>query len=129
MITWPSQTSIPFEGLGKGRRVRMTEEDIELIRHRSLLVDLISSEYQDTLRLQLGPEAAGRGRLRASTRSFGVMRNVIPAAGGRFINPIDMEQRRRVAFLGNEIAETLFGSADPVGQMIRLTVRRSRSSA
>jgi putative ABC transport system permease protein len=119
VITWPSQTSIPFEGLGKGRPVRMTEEDIELIRRRARLVDLISSEYQGTLRLQLGPK-----RLAVDVSGvhpeFALMRNVIPASGGRFINPIDMEQRRRVVFLGNEISETLFGSADPVGQVVRL---------
>jgi len=119
VITWPSQTSIPFEGLGKGRPVRMTEEDIELLRRRARLVDLISSEYQDTLRLQLGPK-----RLAVDVSGvhpeFAPMRNVIAARGGRFINPIDMAQRRRVLFLGNEISETLFGSADPVGQTVRL---------
>jgi len=28
---WPSLTSIPFEGLGKGRRIRLTEEDMDLV--------------------------------------------------------------------------------------------------
>ena len=28
VIAWPSRTSIPFEGLGKGRRLRVSEEDI-----------------------------------------------------------------------------------------------------
>jgi putative ABC transport system permease protein len=48
------------------------------------------------------------------------MRNVIPRAGGRFINPIDQQLKRKVAFLGNELAETLFGASDPVGQIIRI---------
>jgi putative ABC transport system permease protein len=119
VITWPSQTSIPYEGLGKGRPIRMTEDDLVLIQNRSLLVDQISSEYQDTLRLQLGPK-----RLAVDVSgvhpSFEIIRNLIPQAGGRFINPIDMQLKRRVAFLGNEISETLFGSADPVGQTIRM---------
>jgi putative ABC transport system permease protein len=119
VITWPSQTSIPYEGLGKGRRIRLTEDDLVLIRNRSVLVDRISSEYQDNLRLQLGPK-----RLAVDVSgvhpAFEQIRNLIPVAGGRFINPIDMELKRRVAFLGNEVSENLFGAADPVGQVVRL---------
>ena len=29
VIAWPSQTSMPFEGLGKGRRIRLNEDDIQ----------------------------------------------------------------------------------------------------
>ena len=32
MIVWPGLTSMPFEGLGKGRRLRVTEEDLTAIR-------------------------------------------------------------------------------------------------
>ena len=31
-IAWPSLTSIPFEGLGKGRRIRVREENIDAVR-------------------------------------------------------------------------------------------------
>ena len=51
---------------------------------------------------------------------FGKIRNLIPATGGRFINHLDQEKRRRVAFLGNELAEQVFGEESPVGQSIQL---------
>ena len=35
-------------------------------------------------------------------------------------SPLDMRDKRRVAFLGNEVAEQLFGAGDPVGQMLRV---------
>jgi putative ABC transport system permease protein len=94
VIAWPSLTSMPFEGLGKGRRIRLTDEDIELVRKRSERVEFISGEYSDTLQLKHGT--------------------------GRFLNPLDEDQKRRVAFLGNELANTLFGVSDPVGQIFRL---------
>ena len=119
VICWPSQTSIPFEGLGKGRRIRLNETDIDLIRNRSTLVDEISSEYMDTLRLQLGPKTLAVD-VSGVRPGFGEMRNLIPQSGGRFINPIDDSLRRHVAFLGDELAETLFGGADPVGQVLRI---------
>jgi putative ABC transport system permease protein len=46
------------------------------------------------------------------------MRNLIPAEGSRFLNPIDQEQRRRVIFLGFDLAEDLFGGDDPVGRAV-----------
>jgi putative ABC transport system permease protein len=119
VICWPSQTSIPFEGLGRGRRIRLNEEDIDLIRNRATRVDEISSEYMDSLRLQLGPKTLAVD-VSGVRPGFGEMRNLIPQSGGRFINPIDDALKRRVAFLGDELAETLFGGADPVGQVMRI---------
>ena len=119
VIAWPSRTSIPFEGLGKGRPVRLTSDDIDLVSQRALLVGHISDEYSDTLRLQVGPKTLAVDVSGVRPR-FGEMRNLIPQAGGRFLDPLDERDKRRVAFLGDELATTLFGGADAVGQMIRL---------
>lgn len=119
VIAFPTATSKPFEGIGKGRPIRVTEDDIELIRKRATLVDAISSEYADTLQLKLGTKTMAVD-VSGVSPEFGEMRNMIPQMGGRFLNPIDEAQKRRVAFLGNELAEDLFGAADPVGQIFRL---------
>src|SRR5690606_3938196 len=37
---------------------------------------------------------------------------------GRFINEIDIKQRRKVAAIGTKVVEGLFGSEDPVGKQI-----------
>src|SRR6202022_925892 len=34
-ISWPALTSIPFEGLGRGRRIRVREEHIEAVRRET----------------------------------------------------------------------------------------------
>ncbi|MDH3402171.1 MAG: ABC transporter permease [Acidobacteriota bacterium] len=119
VIAWPSLTSMPFEGLGKGRPIRLDEEDIRLLRQGAAELGDISSEYGETLRLQLGPKT-----LAVDTAGvhpvFGEMRNMIPQEGGRFINALDMLHKRRVAFLGNDLAEQLFGAGDPVGQLLRI---------
>jgi putative ABC transport system permease protein len=46
------------------------------------------------------------------------MRNHIPMPGGRFLNIRDEKLRRRVIFLGNELADQLYGNADPVGKTL-----------
>lgn len=119
VIAWPSRTSLPFEGLGKGRRIRVDESDIEFLKSRVDGIDGISSEYSQNLRASFGD----RTRLvdvSGVSPIFGEIRNLVPTEGGRFINPTDMEQRRRVVFIGNELAEDLFGEIDPVGEKVIL---------
>jgi putative ABC transport system permease protein len=48
-----------------------------------------------------------------NVRSFDVAR-------GRFLSNLDLERNTRVAALGTEVAEQLFGKADPVGATIRI---------
>jgi putative ABC transport system permease protein len=40
--------------------------------------------------------------------------------GGRFFDEEDVRLRRRVAFLGAEVARKLFGQSEPVGQQVRI---------
>lgn len=119
VITFPSRTSVPYEGLGKGRAILVTDEDVELLRNRVFGIGSISPEFQDQFRLQNGRRvlAVDVGGVEPD---FGEMRNIIPDAGGRFLNPIDHRDKRRVAFFGNEIAEQVFGEDSPVGRTIRL---------
>jgi putative ABC transport system permease protein len=48
------------------------------------------------------------------------MRNMVPDVGGRFIDDLDVSQRRRVVFVGNELAEDLFGTREAVGETVML---------
>jgi putative ABC transport system permease protein len=119
VIAWPSRTSLPFEGLGKGRRIRVDESDIDFLKKRVEGLTGISSEYEQNLRATFGD----RTRLvdvSGVSPVFGEMRNMVPAEGGRFINPTDMEMRRRVVFVGNELAEDLFGEIDPIGEKVMI---------
>jgi putative ABC transport system permease protein len=54
------------------------------------------------------------------TTEFGDMRNLIPQAGGRFINPIDDGEQRRVVFIGDELKTNIFGETDAIGKTLLL---------
>src|SRR5688572_22851488 len=117
VIAWPSRTSIPFEGLGKGRRMRVTEEDLQALR-REIPEAMFSGEHgRDKSsfrreRARLTPEMS------ANNPMFAVMRNIIPAAGGRYINDVDVDRRRRVVFLGDKLKQDLFGDEDAIGKTV-----------
>lgn len=119
VIGWPGLTSIPFEGLGKGRRIRLTEEDIDLARKQGTELRRISSEYADTLKLHYGMKTLAVDVTGVSPE-FGAMRNLIPEPGGRFVDPLDQAEQKRVAFLGNELAKDVFGGAPAVGKTVIL---------
>jgi putative ABC transport system permease protein len=117
VIAFPSRTSIPFEGLGKGRRIPMTYRDVELLRSRSTTLGLISGEYGGDMKLQWRDSVLAVS-VRGVEPPFAEIRNVIPAEGSRFLNPVDQKSRRRVIFLGWELAADLFGEVDPVGRTV-----------
>jgi putative ABC transport system permease protein len=120
MVVWGGQTSVTFEGLGIGRRIRFTEEDIYLLERSIPQIEKISPQY-GRWGMRLRTEYASTSTYGEGVNpDFDVMRSMFPVAGGRFINLRDVNQNRRVVFLGNEIAERLFPDIDPIGQRVIL---------
>ena len=117
VIAWPGLTSIPYEGLGKGRRIRISDEDLEAVRGDVAGLKAISAEYSGSFRVSYGTKTMSVDTSGVAAE-FGSMRNLIPASGGRFIDPIDVHAQRRVAFLGNKLATDIFGESSPVGKTI-----------
>lgn len=118
-IAWPGLTSIPFEGLGKGRKMRVNEDDIDAVRREAPGLRAVSSEYSQTMKLNYGAKTVAVD-ISGVAPEFGTMRNVNPRPDGRFINPTDMREQRRVLFIGNKLAEQVFGQTSPVGKTVML---------
>lgn len=117
VIAWPGLTSVPFEGLGKGRRIRISEEDIDFVRQNAEGLKGISTEYSETLRVDYGTRTLSVD-ISGVAPVFGQMRNLIPQSGGRFVNDLDMRDQRRSIFIGDEIAGELFGETSPIGKIL-----------
>ncbi|HSB61109.1 MAG TPA: ABC transporter permease [Vicinamibacteria bacterium] len=119
VIAWPSRTSIPYQGLGKGRRIRLTEEDMEALRREipeasfSGELDRDKSAFRRE-RVRLTPQIS------ANSPVFAVMRNLIPSPGGRYVNDLDVDRRRRVVFLGDKLKQDLFGEGEAVGRTVMI---------
>jgi putative ABC transport system permease protein len=119
VIAFPSRTSLPYEGLGKGRRIRLTLEDIEALRREIPEADFAGEFEREKStfrreRVRLSPQMS------ANSPVFAAMRNVIPAAGGRYVNDLDLDRRRRVVFLGDQLKQDLFGEEDAIGKTVMI---------
>lgn len=107
-VMWGGQTQKPYKGMGKGRRIRFTPGDDEYIKSRVGGLKYCSGEYMRWgVKIQYD-ETVVTEMINGVTPEFQDMRNFIPLAGGRMINETDMQQKRRVAFLGNNVARRLF---------------------
>ncbi len=116
MITG-GQASLAFEGLPKGRAIRLYREDIAYLRERIPEILRIVPESYNNWQVSAGGKEVNRG-VHGTTADFAVMRTQVPQMGGRFLNPDDVAQGRKIAFLGWNVARDLFGTADPVGKQI-----------
>jgi len=118
-ILWPGTTSIPFEGYGKERNIRLRAEDAEILRTEIGEFSAISPEY---IRYGVPVRNADKISQTAVTGvipEYGPMRNVIAVEGGRWLNDQDIKERRRVCFLGYELRDLLFGEdADVIGKYV-----------
>ena len=121
VIGWPGLTSVPYEGLGKGRRIRIAEDDIAAVRGEIQGLKAISSEYSNNMKVEYGTKTISVDTS-GVTPEFGVMRNQIPARGGRFIDAIDVAESRRTVFLGDKLAENIFGKEPAVGKTIMVNL-------
>jgi putative ABC transport system permease protein len=118
VIAWPASTSMPFEGLGKGRRIRVSEEDLEALR-REIPEARFSGEYMHDSSFRHERARLTPG-MSATNPVFAVMRNLIPASGGRYVNDLDVDRRRRVVFLGDKLKQDLFGDSEAVGRTVMI---------
>jgi len=119
VIAWPARTSVPWNGLGKGRRIRVTEEDIAALR-KEIPEATFSGEFSRDKSAFRRERARLTPDMSANSPIFAAMRNIIPASGGRYVNDLDMDRRRRVVFLGDVLKQDLFGEDEAVGKTVMI---------
>ncbi|MDZ7371655.1 MAG: ABC transporter permease, partial [candidate division KSB1 bacterium] len=118
-IVWPGTTTKAWQGYNYGRRIRFTMADIELLRREIGEFSAISGEYIYYERPVRNGDRIAKPPVTGVMPEYGLMRNIIECEGGRWINDMDMAEKRRVVFLGNAIRDLLFGeNADAVGKTV-----------
>ncbi len=117
-IMFPGKTTKAYEGFGPGRHISFLEEDARLIASQVSDVAAISPEY---IRRRV-PVHVGVNILNPAITGiypiYGEMRNIIPEPDGRFIDDLDLKERRRVVIVGDKVKEFLFGETKAVGKVI-----------
>jgi putative ABC transport system permease protein len=119
-MIWAQQTTKPYKGLRKGRQWSMVYNDVERLRRQVPELSTVTPMLS-----HWGAQAVF-GDKKSTCNVKGLMPDYQKVEApklfyGRFINNMDMSQRRKVCVLGKKVYKTLFpGGGDPSGQMIRL---------
>jgi putative ABC transport system permease protein len=123
LFCWGMQTTESFDGLPPGRAVRFKTSDIEVLRRLPGVEHLAP-------RLQLGGWMNNFGvKYGSKNGSFKVMadypelRHIVAFEyeAGRFINERDIAETRKVAVIGKNVKDQLFGDEDPMGKYIEIS--------
>ncbi len=106
---WPGRTSLPFQGLKEGRSIKLTEKELEVTRQMKKHVTQASAILEE------GGVILSYKQDHISLQLTGAMPNYPETNGlqlkeGRFINPLDMEEKRKVIVLHEKTAEMLLGN-------------------
>ena len=118
-VIWPGQTSMQAGGQRAGRRIRLKPEDVALLAELPV-VKFASPEYINRLPMTYGDKSCTFA-IRGVNVAYGIdARRAAGKGQGRWLTDEDVAERRRVAFLGYEVARKLFGAQQAVGQTIRI---------
>ncbi len=119
-VWWPGETSVVWDGLPTGRPIRPRLDDIPYLRQRMTAASGVVGEITSWQTTLTWGRRTVNGRVTGANSSYGVLRHHFAQPGGRFFNPNDEAEKRRVIFLGNELAADIFGEVDPVGEVVQV---------
>jgi putative ABC transport system permease protein len=117
-VMWPGETTKAWQGMPPGRPIRPRIDDVDMLRAQMPELKSVHGEIVSWRTAMQWERKTVNGRVLGTQRSYGESRVHYPVAGGRWINAADEEQRRRVVFLGDELATDIFGAVNPVGKTV-----------
>lgn len=113
-------TSKPFNGLPKGRRIQFDNSDY----------DIINASYSDVNNLTGRLYLSGDRTVTYNKKTLSMpVRGVHPGHeivensivhDGRYVNPRDIKEYRKVAVIGEEVQKNFFGETDPIGEDVNI---------
>ena len=119
---WSEQTSVPYKGLKKGRYWNMYNEDIILLRQNipeiQHIAPILFGGGQDNNVMR--NDKSGTYSLKGNYPSYNLI-DESKMIYGRYINDIDIAEKRKVCVIGERVYEVLFpGNEDPLGKNIQV---------
>jgi len=117
-VMWPGETSKPYKGLPEGRSIKVRLEDIDYARERLPELDAIWGELTSWRTALTYGRKTVNGRVIGTRWDYGDARKHFPKGRGRFLDPRDEDEKRRVVFLGDELAKDIFGPEDALGKTL-----------
>ncbi len=122
VFIWGQRTSVPYQGMQRGRTIQLRNADTEA---------LTGIEELEKLAPRLDVRGAGNNNVSRGQKSgaFSIFGDYpewneidpVEIIAGRFINYTDLVEKRKVAVIGQRVRELLFAPDEhPIGQYIQI---------
>lgn len=116
---WGNQTSIPYGGLPNNRSISLDDQDVHFLETQVPEAENISPTIGTYLPVTY------QGYSTTASSFTGVYPNYRQINGvsikdnlGRFVNDMDIKEKRKVVVINQRLREILFRDEDPVGKLI-----------
>lgn len=116
---WGGRISIPHKGLPMGRRIRLDNKDVELVNTRVPGAGNTGADLWKSGVATFQNEFTSC-QMRGVYPSMQLIGDIDVQPGGRFINAVDMRERRKVALINERLKTTLFKNENPIGRHIKI---------
>lgn len=115
-----SKTSIPYRGQGPGRPINLEDGDFDALQRGVPGIEHITGRFyvRGVLPVSRGSRSATFD-VRGCHPDHQFLERTIMLSG-RFIDELDVRDRRKVAVIGPRVQAALFGAADPLGERINV---------
>jgi putative ABC transport system permease protein len=118
-LIFTNTTSEPYMGFRKGRFWNMKTQDVDILREQIPEIEHIAGLNMRWDGMFIRGEKSQVAYLRGLTPVYAKIHQPIMRMG-RYINDIDVVEKRKVCVIGERVYETLFlKGEDPIGQTVR----------
>lgn len=120
VFVWGQRTTVPYAGLPVGRQIEYDTRDIEALAQIPGVLHLAPrnqrSGFAQGSNVRYGTKT-GAFQVSGDYPAFQYVQTPVMRAG-RFLNQRDLDERRKVAVIGEGVVEQLYEGTDPTGTYI-----------
>ena len=114
------RTTIAYKGYKPGRYLRFTNEDTDALRQNVKSLDKLAPRNSLGTNTVIMKNNSGEFSVFGDYPDYKYIQ-LVDLVKGRLINDLDIEDRRKVAFVGQEVVNVLFEkNEDPIGKYITI---------
>ncbi len=114
---WTDKTTLAYKGFKSGRRIQLTTDDYDAIMRGLPDADFGSARYTVWSVMVAYKNEFNNYPFRAVNPDYTrIDRNMI--THGRFLNYVDVREKKKVAVIGRDVAADLFKGTDAIGKYI-----------
>lgn len=115
---WPGWTSMAYKGLPTNRQIKFDQKDYDLIRNKIPEVEYVSVRLSQRVTLSYEKEY-GSWDIDGVSQDASIINNLkVANENGRFLNKMDVDNRRKVIVLSPDMKKVLFKDKDPIDQYV-----------